>query len=47
MAEYRDIIYGLMLVALMAFRPDGILSYDAVNWISKKFSKKAVDGGKN
>ena len=47
MAEYRDIIYGVMLVALMAFRPDGILSYDAVKWISKKFGKKAVEGGKN
>lgn len=49
LAEYRDIIYGVMLVALMAFRPDGILSYDAVKWISKKFGKKdkAVEGGKN
>ena len=48
MAEYRDIIYGVMLVALMAFRPDGILSYDAVKWISKKFGKKAAaEGGKN
>ena len=47
MAEYRDIIYGVMLVALMAFRPDGILSSDAVKWTSKKFSKKAVEGGKN
>lgn len=48
MAEYRDIIYGLMLVALMAFRPDGILSYDAVKWISHKFSKKqkaSAEGG--
>lgn len=40
MAEYRDMIYGLMLVALMAFRPDGILSYDAMKWIFRKFSKK-------
>lgn len=40
MAEYRDMIYGLMLVALMAFRPDGILSCDAMKWISRKFSKK-------
>ena len=49
LAEYRDIIYGVMLVALMAFRPDGILSYDAMKWISKKFGKKAkaVEGGKN
>lgn len=48
MAEYRDIIYGLMLVALMAFCPDGILSYDAVKWISRKFSKKqkaSAEGG--
>ena len=33
MAEYRDMIYGVMLVLLMAFRPDGILSYDAVKKI--------------
>ena len=45
--QIPDFIYGVMLVALMAFRPDGILSYDAVKWISKKFSKKAVEGGKN
>ena len=48
MSEYRDMIYGLMLVALMAFRPDGILSYDAVKWISNKFSKKqkaSAEGG--
>jgi branched-chain amino acid transport system permease protein len=32
----------------MAFRPDGILSYDAVKWISRKFSKKqkaSAEGG--
>lgn len=40
LAEYRDIIYGVMLVALMAFRPDGILSYDAVKWIGSLFSKR-------
>ena len=48
LAEYRDIIYGVMLVALMAFRPDGILSYDAVKWIGLLFSKKKavpVEGG--
>ena len=48
LAEYRDIIYGVMLVALMAFRPDGILSYDAVKWIGSLFSKKKavpVEGG--
>ena len=38
----------MMLVALMAFRPDGILSYDAVKWIGSLFSKKKavpVEGG--
>ena len=36
-----------MLVALMAFRPDGILSYDAVKWIGSLFGKKnvSVEGG--
>ena len=29
-AEYRDIMCGILLVALMAFRPDGILSYDVI-----------------
>lgn len=49
MAEYRDMIYGVMLVLLMAFRPDGILSYDAVKYLSKKFGKKqkvSAEGGK-
>lgn len=41
MSEYRDVIYGLMLVVLMAFRPDGILSYDAMRYITRK-----LKGGK-
>lgn len=45
MSEYRDIIYGLMLVILMDFRPDGILSYDAVKYISRRL-KKSPKGGK-
>lgn len=36
LAEYRDMIYGIMLVALMAFRPDGILSYDVMKRLSRK-----------
>lgn len=44
MSEYRDIIYGLMLVALMGFRPDGILSYDAVKYIARRF-KRSPKGG--
>ncbi len=34
LAEYRDLLYGAMLVALMAFRPDGILSYDVMKHFS-------------
>lgn len=41
MSEYRDVIYGLMLVVLMAFRPDGILSYDAMRYLTRK-----LKGGK-
>jgi branched-chain amino acid transport system permease protein len=40
MAEYRDTIYGLMLVALMAFRPDGILSADVMKWFSNHHKKQ-------
>ena len=29
-------IYGIMLVALMAFRPDGILLYDVMKRLSRK-----------
>lgn len=29
-------IYGIMLVALMAFRLDGILSYDVMKRLSRK-----------
>lgn len=47
MAEYRDTIYGIMLVALMAFRPDGILSYDVMRRITGKHKKaEAKEGGK-
>ena len=35
-AEYRDIMYDIMLVAFMAFRPDGILSYDVMRRLSKR-----------
>ena len=44
LAEYRDTIYGLMLVALMAFRPDGILSVDVMRRLAghKKTADKKV-----
>ena len=42
LAEYRDMLYGIMLVALMAFRPDGILSYDVLKRMTRKRPAHAV-----
>ena len=42
LAEYRDMLYGIMLVALMAFRPDGILSYDVLKRLARKRPAHAV-----
>ena len=42
LAEYRDMLYGIMLVALMAFRPDGILSYDVLKRMKRKRPAHAV-----
>ncbi len=45
LAEYRDTIYGLVLVALMAFRPDGILSYDVMKRLTHKKEDHDGKGG--
>ena len=42
LAEYRDMLYGIMLVALMAFRPDGILSYDVLKKLHRRRPARAV-----
>ncbi len=34
-ADYRDLIYGALLVIMMAFRPDGILMEDTIKHIKK------------
>ncbi|MBP6890211.1 MAG: branched-chain amino acid ABC transporter permease [Veillonella sp.] len=36
MADYRDIIYGALLVLLMAVRPDGLLTEDVIERIRTK-----------
>ncbi|WP_042347618.1 branched-chain amino acid ABC transporter permease [Bacillus massiliigorillae] len=49
-SEYRYMIYGLILVILMAFRPQGILDSSVLSWLTKlKPSKRRVttDGTKN
>jgi branched-chain amino acid transport system permease protein len=38
-SEYRYMIYGIILVLMMAFRPQGIIDMNVINWF-KKFKKK-------
>lgn len=40
MADYRELIYGAMLIVMMAFRPDGILTVGLVDRIQKIFFAK-------
>ena len=40
LSDYRDIIYGALLVILMAVRPDGILTESMVDKISRKLGFK-------
>jgi branched-chain amino acid transport system permease protein len=42
LAEYRDIIYGVMLVVLMDFRPDGILTVQTVKNLARRFHRKSA-----
>ena len=44
LAEYRDTIYGILLVALMAFRPDGLLSYDVMKKLTNKHHPTEKEG---
>jgi len=39
-SEYRYMIYGLILIFMMAFRPQGIITENMVQWLKKKFSSK-------
>lgn len=40
LADYRDIIYGALLVVLMAVRPDGILTESMVDKMARKLGCK-------
>lgn len=40
LSDYRDIIYGALLVLLMAFRPDGILTESMMDKINRKLGLK-------
>lgn len=45
-AEYRYMIYGVILILMMAFRPQGIIDVSLLKWIKKLFNfRKGTDHG--
>lgn len=42
-AEYREMIYGAILVSMMIFRPQGLLSEETVHFWSAKLKRKPED----
>ncbi|KAB2330192.1 branched-chain amino acid ABC transporter permease [Cytobacillus depressus] len=45
-SEYRYMIYGLILILMMAFRPQGIIDIQLINWFQKlKLPKRGVEHG--
>lgn len=43
-SEYRFMIYGALLVLLMAFRPQGIIDVNMVNRFKRKKKNKKKEG---
>ncbi|TQR11640.1 branched-chain amino acid ABC transporter permease [Psychrobacillus soli] len=39
-SDYRYMIYGVVLIAMMAFRPQGIIDVSLLNWFKKKLKLK-------
>ncbi|MEH7123222.1 branched-chain amino acid ABC transporter permease [Bacillus sp. JJ1532] len=45
-SEYRYMIYGLILILMMAFRPQGIIDNNVLNWFQKlKRPKRGIEHG--
>ena len=45
-AEYRYMIYGVILILMMAFRPQGIIDVSLLKWVKKIFNfRKGTDHG--
>ena len=42
-SEYRYMIYGIILIVLMAFRPQGIIDVPVLKWLKRTFSFKRRD----
>ena len=39
-SEYRFMIYGALIVFMMAFRPQGLIDVNVINWLKRPRSKK-------
>ncbi|MBO8173250.1 MAG: branched-chain amino acid ABC transporter permease [Bacillaceae bacterium] len=39
LADYRFMIYGVLLIVMMAFRPQGIIDYQVLDWLKKKVKR--------
>ena len=48
-SEYRYMIYGVVLIIMMAFRPQGLIDVSILNWLKSKLPRKggSVHGSKN
>lgn len=47
-SEYRYVIYGLVLVVMMAFRPQGIIDVSGLEWLKHKMPRgRGAHGSKN
>lgn len=42
-SEYRYMIYGIILIVLMAFRPQGIIDVPVLKWLKRTFTFKRRD----
>lgn len=47
LADYREMIYGLLLLVMMIFRPQGILTKDMMNKLSFSKNKRTQTADKN
>lgn len=47
-SEYRYVIYGVILILMMAFRPQGIIAVSSLSWFKQKLPRRRVaHGSKN
>ena len=44
-SEYRYMIYGLIIIIIMAVRPQGLIDVNIINWIKLKTAKRGQKHG--